>query len=117
MKDALLTDEQETAQLVVGNLKVFFHELRRKYHGRFPNMVRAIQQGVCSTIVTATPRGSLEKIAQVTGASHSHLSAAYSRWHDWMLDDVDDLVDLRGAVRSDKIPKEWEDHAIQRWYS
>jgi len=57
MKDALLTDEQETAQLVVSNLKVFFHELRRKYHGRFPNMVRAIQQGVCSAIVTATPRG------------------------------------------------------------
>ena len=100
MKDALLTDEQETAQLVVSNLKVFFHELRRKYHGRFPNMVRAIQQGVCSAIVTATPRGSLGKIAQVTGASHSHLRAAYNRWHDWMLDDVDDLVELRGAVRS-----------------
>ena len=117
MKDALLTDEQETAQLVVSNLKVFFHELRRKYHGRFPNMVRAIQQGVCSAIVTATPRGSLGKIAQVTGASHSHLRAAYNRWHDWMLDDVDDLVELRGAVRSDKTPKEWVDHAIQRWYS
>jgi len=117
MKDALLTDEQETAQLVVSNLKVFFHELRRKYHGRFPNMVRAIQQGVCSAIVTATPRGSLGKIAQVTGASHSHLRAAYNRWHDWMLDDLDDLVELRGAVRSDKTPKEWVDHAIQRWYS
>lgn len=41
MKDALLTDEQEAAQLVVENLKIFFQTLRRKYHGRnfsFPLM-------------------------------------------------------------------------------
>ena len=114
-KERLMTDEQQAGRVVLSCLRDFFGTLRQKYAGRFPNLARAIQQAVGVAIGATAPRGTYAKIASAAGCSLSTVSNGHARWHEWLRGERVDLVDLRGAERSDKIPTKWVDHAREQW--
>ena len=113
----MLTDEQLAGRVVLSSLGDFFATLRNRYKGRHPNLVRAVEQGVGAAIGATVPRGWFTTIATAAGCSTSLVSNGHQRWHEWLDGERDNLVDLRGAERSDKTPKEWIEHAIERWFT
>ena len=57
----LRDQDQEAWGYVRNSLKAFFAKLQDRYHGRFPNHVRAAQQAVCSAIANAVPPRKLKR--------------------------------------------------------
>ena len=80
-----LRDRDEEAWCYVRNsLKAFFEKLRDKYHGRYPNHVRAAQQAVCSAIANAAPTRKLHVIADAVGASVDRPFEGRKHWSEWV---------------------------------
>ena len=50
------------------SLRTFFETLRSRYPGRFPNEIRAIQQGVCAAISNDVPASQLHVVSKEVGA-------------------------------------------------
>lgn len=107
--------DQEAWSYVRNSLKAFFEQLQDKYNGRYPNHIRAAQQAVCAAIANAAPPRKLHVIAEAVGASVDRLSEGRNHWTEWMNGDRESLMDLRGKMRSDGMPDEWVEFAVDIW--
>ena len=109
--------DQEAWGYVRNSLKAFFEKLQDRYHGRYPNHIRAAQQAVCAAIANAAPPRKLHVISEATGASLDRLSEGRKHWSQWVSGDRESIMDLRGKIRSDGMPEEWVEFAIAIWKS
>jgi hypothetical protein len=110
-----LVQDHEAWDAVSESLKYFFATLRQKYRGRYPNSIRAVQQGVCSAISNRCTKGQLAVVSKEFGVPEDKLVDGQSRFLEWFDGDREKLVDFRGAVRSDKLPEEWVELAVRVW--
>ena len=109
--------DQEAWCYVRNSLKAFFAKLQDKYKGRYPNDIRAVQQGVCAAIANACPRNKLGVISDELGISIEQLSKGRKHWSEWVSGDRESLVDLRGKIRSDGMDEAWIEFALDVWTS
>ena len=110
-----LAAENLAAKYVMESLQNFSATLYHRYNGRYPNDVRAAQQGAAAAIANKIPAGKLGLVSEGTGFPVALLSAGRDRWQSWFNGDEDLLVDFRGQVRSDKMCPEWIDLAVDVW--
>ena len=94
----------KAADSIVDSLQYFFSHLRAKYHGRYPNDVRATFHAV-SMVISLSGKASLASRARLVGVPRSHLYAGLHRWKKYIQRNSAMSV-LRGRIRSDKIPDE-----------
>ena len=101
-------------------------ELKSKYHGRFPNDVRAAYRAVHQAVATSCsdPRykGILDTVsmqdkARLLDTSRKMLAEERDRFAHFLEGDIEHLVELRGKMRSDKFPEEWADFIVAAWLS
>jgi hypothetical protein len=111
----LRDQDQEAWGYVRNSLKAFFAKLQDRYHGRFPNHVRAAQQAVCAAIGNAVPPRKLHIVAASVGASVDRLSEGRKHWAEWLSGDRESLMDLRGKIRADWMDEEWIEFALGIW--
>ena len=97
------------------SLQNFSATLYHRYNGRYPNDVRAAQQGAAAAIANKIPTGKLGVVSAATGFPVALLSAGRDRWQSWFDGDADQLGDFRGQVRSDKMDNDWIDFAVGIW--
>lgn len=107
--------DHEAWSYVRNSLKAFFEVLRDRYHGRYPNHVRAAQQAVCAAIANAAPPRKLHLISEAVGASIVRLSEGRKHWSEWVSGDRQSIMDVRGKIRCDGIPEEWVEFAVDIW--
>ena len=110
-----LAAENVAAKYVLESLQNFSATLYHRYNGRYPNDVRAAQQGAAAAIANKIPKGKLGVVSEATGFPVALLSAGRDRWQLWFNGSEDHLVDFRGQVRSDKMCPEWIDLAVDVW--
>ena len=95
---------------------IFFDKLKSTCSGRYPNEVRASLQAVTAAITSKeAPPGMLSFIARLTGASRFQMALASKKWDSWLEDSSRSLIELRGQVRSDKMPEAWVKHCTEVW--
>ena len=114
---SLRDKDQEAWCYIRNSLKAFFAKLQDKYKGRYPNEVRAVQQGVCAAIANACPPNKLGVISAEIGVSVDRLSEGRKHWSEWVGGDRESLVDLRGKLRSDGMDEAWVEFAVDIWCS
>lgn len=107
--------DQEAWSYVRNSLKAFFETLSDRYHGRYPNQVRAAQQAVCSAIANSAPPRKLHVLSEALGVSVERLSEGRRHWSEWISGGRETLMDVRGKARSDGMPEEWIEFAIDVW--
>ena len=107
--------DQEAWGYVRNSLKAFFETLQERYHGRYPNQIRAAQQAVCAAIANAVPPRKLHVISKEFGISVDQLSLGRKHWSAWIAGDRESLMDLRGKIRSDSMDEAWIEFAIAIW--
>lgn len=107
--------DQEAWGYVRNSLKAFFEMLRDRFHGRYPNHVRAAQQAVCAAISNAVPPRKLHVVSEAMGISLDRLSEGRKHWSEWVCGDRESIMDLRAKVRDDKMNEEWISFAISIW--
>lgn len=107
--------DQEAWTYVRNSLKAFFETLHDKYHGRYPNHIRAAQQAVCAAIANVVPPRKLHVVSESVGVSVDRLSEGRKHWSQWVSGDRESIMQLRGKIRSDSMPDEWIDFAIGIW--
>ena len=97
---------EQAKEDVLLSINKFNSELRQKNPGRYSNNARTALQGAAASVVT-TGISSLRSRAIVTGFNRHQLSLARKKWAAYLDGDEDYLVELRGALRDDKIPEAW----------
>ena len=107
--------ELATLRVIGSSLLNFFDTLKSTYSGRYPNEVRASLQAVTAAITSKAPPGMLSSIGRLTGASRFQMALASNKWDSWLEDSSRSLIELRGQVRSDKMPEGWVKHCTEVW--
>lgn len=74
--------DQEAWGYIRNSLKAFFDKLQDRYHGRYPNHIRAAQQAVCAAIANSVPPRKLHVIQEAVGVSTDRLSEG-RRSREW----------------------------------
>lgn len=110
-----LPKDNEAAQYVLESLKNFESTLRERYEGRYPNHIRAAHQAVSAAITSKVPPRKLSVVAEATGISIESLSVGRKRWNQWFDGTEEQLMDMRGRVRADKMNEEWLEFAAHVW--
>ena len=109
--------ELATLRVIGSSLLNFFDTLKSTYSGRYPNEIRASLQAVTAAITSKAPAGMLSSIARLTGGSRYQLALASEKWDCWLVDSSTPLIELRGQVRSDKMPEAWVKHCTFFFFS
>ena len=107
--------DNEAWKCMQASLFKFVGSLREATKGRHSNVNRALTQGVCAAVANQVPNGKLKLVADETGFRWHQLKKARDRWKRWCAGEEKELVELRGAVRKDKISEEWVDFAVSVW--
>lgn len=110
-----LARESEASRYVLESLRNFEATLRERFQGRYPNNIRAAHQAVCSAIMCNVPQRKVAVIAEATGFSYESLLDGRHRWRHWFDGTQKELVEFRGAIRSDRMKEEWIDFATSVW--
>jgi len=114
------------ALAIAESIRAWMKELKSKYHGRFPNEVRAAYRAVHQAVATACSdpqyKGILDKVstqdkARLLDTSRKMLEEERDRFAHFLEGDIEHLVELRGKMRSDKFPEEWADFIVAAWLS
>jgi hypothetical protein len=103
--------EEQAKKDILESLKLFHETLVARNPGRFPNSVRAAVQAV-SAAVSATGDSSMAARSRLLGIPAEQLLAGRQKWESFLADEGQ-LTELRGAIRSDKIPDEWLDFLVE----
>ena len=107
--------EDEAHAYILESLKNFEATLRERYHGRFPNDIRAAHQAVSAAISSKIPHNKLTVVAQATGFSYEALSSGRRRWRLYFDGTAENLIEFRGQIRSDKMDEAWVEFAACVW--
>lgn len=107
--------DDEAASYVLESLKNFEATLRERFSGRYPNVIRAAHQAVSAAITSKVPRNKLSVVANATGFSLEALADGRRRWVLWFDGTQEQLVELRGQTRSDKMDEAWLEFAAHVW--
>ena len=91
-----LAAENLAARYVLESLQNFSATIYHRYNGRYPNNIRAAQQGAAAAIANSIPKGKLHVVSEATGFPVAVLSAGRERWQSWFDGDADQLVEFRG---------------------
>ena len=109
-----VTEDNKVWLQVKKSLRTFFAGLNQP--GRTANMGRAARQAVCAALVVGMEdEQSVNAMGRVLHVDPRHLRRAKKRWEDIFNGDEEAMYDLRGAIRNDKMPREWVDFAINVW--
>ena len=93
---------------IAESIRAWMKELKSKYHGRFPNEVRAAYRAVHQAVATACSdplyKGILDKVstqdkARLLGTSRKMLEEERDRFAHFLEGDIEYLVELRGKMR------------------
>lgn len=107
--------DNEAASYILESLRNFEATLRNRFHGRYPNQIRAAHQAVSAAIMSKVPDRKVAVVAEATGFSYESLVEARHRWRSWFEGNEQQFTDLRGAIRSDMMPEEWIEFAVSIW--
>ena len=114
------------ALAITESIRAWMKELKSKYHGRFPNEIRAAYRAVHQAVATACSdpqyKGILDKVsmqdkARLLDTSRKMLEEERDRFAHFLEGDIEHLVELRGKMRSDKFPEEWAEFIVAAWLS
>ena len=109
--------DKKVVAAVIASLRMYYHTLRQRHAGRYPNDVRAAKMGVDMAVSIAVGgcQASLSAISETLGADRSALGAARKHWLAWCKGDGELLVAFRGRVRADKTPEDWVEFVRRAW--
>jgi hypothetical protein len=107
--------ELATLRVIGSSLFNWFDTLKATYSGRYPNEVRAALQAVTMAITSKAPPGMLSSIARLTRANRFQMALLSNKWDSWLEDSSTPMIELRGQVRSDKLPEAWVKHCTEVW--
>ena len=101
---------------IAAGIKGYAADLRKRAGpGRWSNNDRAANVGMYLPLAHAANNASDRKVADLLNLNRKQLSAARERLKQVSEDENGQLIPFRGAQRSDSLPEEWVEFAVQYW--
>ena len=105
---------------IAGSVRAFVHALHDAGGtGRYPGKIRQAQQIIAAAVSQAaalSPSGAtVREIADELGLDAKMIAKCRERYNSLVAGDWEQLFDDRSAVRSDTMPKEHKEFALQFW--
>ncbi len=100
---------------IVESVKSWLKEIKNKFKGTFPNDIRSLYHGVHQAVSLADAKRS--DVARLLGTSSRLLKEGHARFWAFIEGKIEDLVEFRDKMRSDKFPEEWAEFIVETWCS